>query len=114
LTVRHLQFDYLGGYCQNEPIEATQPNNEGDSKMSDFSSHEVHAAVVAQIAAEIFRPSLASKASMVGYAIAIGAHGKKASFVIDDADHDMLDYFADIALTNEDMSVLFPARFKGL
>jgi len=32
-TIRRLQFDYLGGYCQNEPAEATQPSNEGDSKM---------------------------------------------------------------------------------
>jgi len=82
--------------------------------MSDFSNSEFHASVVAQKAAEIFRPSLASKASMVGYAIAIGAHGKKANFVIGDADHDMLDYFADIALTDEDMAALFPASFKGL
>jgi hypothetical protein len=96
------------------PSKQHNQTTKGIQKMSDFSSHEIHAAVVAQKAAEIFRPSLASKASMVGYAIAIGAHGKKASFVIDDADHDMLDYFADIALTDEDMSVLFPARFKGL
>ena len=48
--------------------------------MSDFSSLEIHTAVVAQKAAKIFIPCLASKVSMVGYAIAIGAHGKKASF----------------------------------
>jgi hypothetical protein len=82
--------------------------------MSDFSNSEFHASVVAQKAAEIFRPSLASKASMTGYAIAIGAHGKKANFVIDDENHDMLDYFADIASTDEDMAALFPASFKGL
>jgi hypothetical protein len=48
--------------------------------MSDFSNREIHSLLVAQKAAEIFMPSLASKASMVGYAIAIGAHGKKSSF----------------------------------
>lgn len=77
--------------------------------MSDFSSHEIHAAVVAQKAAEIFRPSLASKASMVGYAIAIGAHGKKASFVIDDADHDTIEF----SLTDNDMSVLSRPASRG-
>ena len=81
--------------------------------MSDFSNREIHAALVAQKAAEIFRPSLASKASMTGYAIAIGAQGKKAKFVIGDEDHDMLDYFAYIAVTDAEMAVLFPASFKG-
>jgi len=81
--------------------------------MSDFSSCELHAALVAQKAAEIFRPCLASKASMTGYAIAIGAHGKKANFVIGDEDHDMIDYFFDIASTDEEMSALYPASFKG-
>ena len=77
--------------------------------MSDSSNREIHAAVVAQIAAGIFKPSLASKASMVGYAIAIGAHGKKARFVIDDESHDMFEF----ALTDEDMAALYPASFKG-
>lgn len=70
--------------------------------MSDFSSSEIHAAAVAQKAAEIFRSRLASKASMTGYAMAIGAHGKKASFVFDD-----------IAATDEDMAALYPASFNG-
>ena len=52
--------------------------------MSDFSNNDMHAAVVAQKAAEIFIPRMASKASMTGYAMAIGAYGKRASFVIGD------------------------------
>lgn len=81
--------------------------------MSDFSSSEIHAAAVAQKAAEIFRPCLASKASMTGYAMAIGAHGKKAGFVIGNASRDMLGYFDDIAATDEDMAALYPASFNG-
>ena len=77
--------------------------------MSDSSNRELHATVVAQKAAEIFRPSLSSKASMTGYAIAIGAHGKKASFVIGDEGHDMIDYLAE---ADEDMA-LYPARSQG-
>ena len=78
--------------------------------MSDFSNRELHATLVAQTAANIFKPSLASKASMTGYAIAIGAHGKKAKFVIDDEDHDMFEF----ALTDEEIAALYPASFKGL
>jgi len=96
-------------YAKINPSKAS--TTEGIQKMSDFSSREIHASVVAQKAAEIFRPCLASKASMTGYAIAIGAHGKKASFVIGDEDHDMIDYFFDIA--PEDMAALYPASFKG-
>lgn len=81
--------------------------------MNDSSSRQIHASVVAQKAAEIFNPCLASKASMTGYAMAIGAHGKKASFGIGDASHDMLDYLADIAATDEDMAAFYPASFEG-
>lgn len=81
--------------------------------MSDSSSRQIHASVAASKAAEIFMPCLASKASMTGYAMAIGARGKKASFGIGDASRDMLDYAADIATTDEDMAALYPASFEG-
>jgi hypothetical protein len=67
-------------YAKINPSKRHNQTNEGVLEMSNSSSLEIHAAVVAQKAAEIFIPRMVSKASMTGYAMAIGAYGKKASF----------------------------------